>query len=394
MAENKPDVLLVGHLCLDIIPKFAVGGSSIADILVPGKLIDIDGMYISNGGSANNTGQAMHRLGFPVRIVGKLAEDFIGRAILDNLRTLSENLVGDMIISATEGSSFTVILNPPGIDRVFLHYAGTNASFVADDLPEASLDGPRLAHFGYPPLMTSFFQNGGVETEKILRRLKGRGLTTSLDMARPDPDAPSGQVDWQSLLDRALPHTDIFLPSIDEIIFMYDRPLFDQAVAKGGNIANHIGGLATLRSLAKRLLSLGPAVVGFKLGDQGFYLLTTADRKRLADTGMAAPANLEAWLGRELIVPCFQAKVVGTTGSGDATIGGFLGGLLKGLTPEAAAVMAVATGGESVEALDSASGVQPWDSVCQRIAAGWPASPSSLIPASWQRDPSGVYQPS
>ena len=131
----------------------------------------------------------------------------------------------------------------------------------------------------------------------------------------------------------------------------------------------------------------------FDLGDQGFYLKTTSSSRRMESIGRLAPKDIPAWTGKELAVPCFKVDVVGTTGAGDATIAGFLAGMLKGLKPDEAALMAVGTGGESVEALDSASGVHPWDSIVKRIAAGWPQSRSGVIPESWSRTAAGVHYP-
>ena len=78
-----------------------------------------------------------------------------------------------------------------------------------------------------------------------------------------------------------------------------------------------------------------------------------------------------SWVGRELLSPCFQVDVVGTTGSGDATIAGFLAAMTKGLSPEEAATAAAAVGACCCEAADSTSGVRPWGEVQERIRQGW-----------------------
>ena len=115
-----------------------------------------------------------------------------------------------------------------------------------------------------------------------------------------------------------------------------------------------------------------------KLGDQGAYLRTSGSRARLAGMGKCAPTDLVPWVGRELISPCFRAKVVGTTGSGDCTIAGFLAGVLKGLGPEECLQAAVAVGACSVEAADATSGVPGWNVVERRIHKGWPTLPTCI----------------
>jgi hypothetical protein len=71
-------------------------------------------------------------------------------------------------------------------------------------------------------------------------------------------------------------------------------------------------------------------------------------------------------------------NLVGTTGSGDATIAGFLAALLRGLGPAEALTAAVAVGACNVEAADSLSGLLPWEDVQRRIRAGWARLPASL----------------
>ena len=141
-----------------------------------------------------------------------------------------------------------------------------------------------------------------------------------------------------------------------------------------------------LARLAGRCLGWGAAVVGLKLGDQGLYLRTTSNSQRLGQAGRGFAEAGHAWVGRQLLVPCFQAQVVGTTGAGDATIAGLLTGLLRGMGPEDAMTGAVAVGACSVEALDASSAVPSWESVQQRVASGWPRCPVSLALPGWRRD--------
>jgi sugar/nucleoside kinase (ribokinase family) len=63
--------------------------------------------------------------------------------------------------------------------------------------------------------------------------------------------------------------------------------------------------------------------------------------------------------------------VVGTTGSGDATIAGFLSAFLREMSPEDAVNAAVAVGACNVEAADALSGLRSWDETLNRIGQGW-----------------------
>jgi sugar/nucleoside kinase (ribokinase family) len=391
VGRRVPDIIVAGHICLDMIPTFrAAPGAgdeapALRELLVPGKLIDVGPLTTSTGGPVSNTGLALHRLGFPVRLMGKIADDVVGHAILDVLREHGPGLADGMIVTKESHSSYTVVISPPGVDRIFLHSPGANDTFGADDVDYSKLQGARLFHFGYPPLMRRMFADGGNELSSLLREVKKRGLTTSLDMARPDPASDAGKADWREILAKALPYVDIFLPSFDEILYMLDRARFDQ-MARAGADLNAQADVRLLGELAGELIGMGAAMVGLKLGSQGMYLRTTGDRGRIAKAGACAPEPPDAWVGRELLAPCFATKVVGTTGSGDATIAGFLGAFTNGLSPEEAMTAAVAVGACNVEAADALSGIPAWSAVEQRFAAGWERRDTSVSLPGWRWD--------
>jgi sugar/nucleoside kinase (ribokinase family) len=386
----EPVAAVAGHLCLDIIPSFPGEPVTLADLLVPGKLVNVGPPLMGTGGPVSNTGLSLHRLGVPVRLVGKVGRDVFGRVILDLVRQLGSGLADNMIVG-DDFTSYTVVVNPPGTDRMFLHYPGANDTFGAGDIDYAALARLRLFHLGYPPLMRRMYADGGGELEAIYTKVRQTGVTTSLDMARPDPASPAGRADWPRILARVLPRVDVFVPSYDEILFMLDRPRFDRlAGAPGGNLAA-AAGTDAVNEMAERLIAMGAALVGLKLGDAGMLLRTTDSAARLTAMGRAAPARTSDWLGRQILAPCYRADVVGTTGSGDATIAGFLLGLLAGFGPEHAANAATAVGACSVEKADATSGIPPWSAVRDRMEAGWPRLPSPLAPSAWRKTASGLY---
>jgi hypothetical protein len=131
-------------------------------------------------------------------------------------------------------------------------------------------------------------------------------------------------------------------------------------------------------------------MVGIKAGDLGFYL-RTGSAERLRAAGRAAPEDLSAWVDRELWSPVFCTSVVGTVGAGDATVAGFILGLLRAMSPEQSVTAACAAGASSVEAADATSGVLPWERLQDRIEAGWPRAEIDLGPG-WTRSPvAGVW---
>ncbi len=91
-----------------------------------------------------------------------------------------------------------------------------------------------------------------------------------------------------------------------------------------------------------------------------------------------------SWSRQELVAPCFDVKVAGTTGSGDCTAAGFLASLLSGHLPAAAATRAVAVGACNVESPDATSGVIAWDEVEKRLESGWARRRGSITLEGWQ----------
>jgi sugar/nucleoside kinase (ribokinase family) len=205
-------------------------------------------------------------------------------------------------------------------------------------------------------------------------------------MALPDPSSSAGRADWGIVLRSVLPYVDFFLPSIEEILFML-RPSTYQALcaeAGGLNILSLIRP-ELLSDLSQALIELGARIVALKLGDRGLYLRTAGSR-HLRALGRARPSDMEAWADKELWAPCFQAKVVGTTGSGDATIAGLLGALLHDLSAEEAITAAVAVGACNVEAADALSGIRSWDETWQRVRSGWARHEMELNTPGWVLD--------
>jgi hypothetical protein len=75
--------------------------------------------------------------------------------------------------------------------------------------------------------------------------------------------------------------------------------------------------------------------------------------------------------------------VAGTTGSGDATIAGFLAALLHDKTIDEALEVAVAESACNVEAPDAYSGIRTWDETIERINRGWERLPLEIKCAGW-----------
>jgi sugar/nucleoside kinase (ribokinase family) len=374
-------IVVCGHLCLDIIPGFPAAGQQ--DWFRPGRLSMVEGATIATGGAVSNVGLSLHTLGFPVRLVAAIGDDPLGSLVRERVRGVGADLPAGLRVLPGGSTSYTVVLSPPGVDRIFLHCPGVNDSFSGDELDDGEFTGAAIFHFGYPPLMRQFWCDGGKRLARLLARARAGGAIVSLDMSLPDPASPSGKADWAGILEKALPCVDIFEPSIEELLYMMDRRSFDRLSVGGGGEAIVRG--VTFRELAALstvIIARGVSAVLIKLGDRGAYLRT----------GPKGLAGHPLWADREIYSPCFSVQtVVGTTGSGDATIAGFLGAVHKGLDPASALRMAVAVGACCVEAPDATSGVRTWEQTVSRVSAGWKRTESAPEEPGWTRTDDGAW---
>jgi sugar/nucleoside kinase (ribokinase family) len=313
--------------------------------------------------------------------VGKVGDDLLGKAILESLRQYDADIAQSMIVATGEATSYSIVLSPPQVDRGFLHCPGTNASFVAADLAKTPWQDARLLHFGYPPLMRGTIADEGRGLAEIFAEAQAAGVLVSLDMAMPD----AGSTNWRQWLRHVLPHVDVFLPSLDELVLMLDSPR-DFPNGSGGLQNGHSAAPDALHlaELSDELHGFGARIVVIKLGEQGLYLRTCDQVSILSERAAWHDFDWQAWRNRELLAPCFDVDVVGTTGSGDCTIAGFLMALLQGRTPEAALRSATAVGAYCVQSADATSNIPPWSQVEAKLQMPWPQRPLATHWPNWQ----------
>ena len=363
-------VICAGHICIDITPVFDENRrvSRIADLLEPGKLIYMNGVNVHTGGSVANTGLAMKLLGNNVRLLGKIGNDAFGSNIRNILASYG---AGGLIEVKDAVTSYTVVLAVPGVDRIFLHDPGANNTFSGEDIPEEELEDAVLFHFGYPTLMRQMYADNGTELSSMLRRIKEKGIATSLDLAAVDPLSEAGKADWQLILQKALPLTDFFVPSFEELCWMLDRETWRKLSAPGGDMTDSLDMEAYAAPLAEKCIEMGCGSVLIKCGISGMYY-RTAGPDRIRKIGARLELNTEDWGNQEGIQPCFQAEIVrSATGSGDVSIAAFLSAILRGDPPTQCAELAAAEGAASVSTYDALSGILPLDELSRRIENNW-----------------------
>lgn len=369
-SSDHIEVIVGGHLCIDLLPRMS--HVPLDALTHPGRLFEVGALDVSTGGAVSNTGLALHRLGVKVRLLSNVGDDLIGRMIVDFLNSRDPALTQHIVSSAGASSSYTIVLSPQRVDRIFLHNPGTNALFEADSVDMAVARKAKLFHLGYPPILPRFYANDGEELVKLYSRLRENGVITSLDMSLPDTASAAGRANWGEILRKTLPFVDIFIPSFEEIVFML-RP---EEFQKAGSNLNDLISPSYVRDLAGQMLEMGVALAGIKCGTEGMLVCGgSAVRTEEIRHKLDLP---EDWIDCVVIHPAFDVEIAGTTGAGDSAYAGFLASLVRGFSPQEAVMRACAVGACNVEAADATSGVRTWEETTRRLENEWRTRSSRL----------------
>ena len=177
-----PRAMVAGHVCLDVIPALRTPTP------LPGCLAEVGPAEIRLGGCVANTGITLAGLGARVDLVTIVGTDLFGDTILRMLESTKAAKVTTQRTS-THATSYSIVLQPPGADRAFLHHVGANAVFDAELVDLAGID---LLHVGYPQLLPGLTKDGGRGLTGLLHRAKATGATSSVDFATLDDEAGAG----------------------------------------------------------------------------------------------------------------------------------------------------------------------------------------------------------
>ena len=269
--ETQTDCLLVGTAVADVLIRPVpltqpVGG---------GRLLHAEPLAVTTGGLVCNTGVGMRRLGMRVAAASLVGDDLWAATIRDSLAREGIDTAGLETRPSIATSSTAVLIDPSG-ERSFVHHVGGCAAidlgFIRDRLD--LFTACRFALIGYIGLLPGL-EADLAEAVRLIAETGCRvAIETAGDGGRLDQVAP------------ALPHVDLYVPSLDE--------------------ARNQTGRDDPRAIIDHYRSLGATgLVGVKLGTAGTLL---------------SPAAAE-WLE----VPCITAPgpVVDTTGAGDCYIGSF-----------------------------------------------------------------------
>ncbi|MBD3422556.1 MAG: hypothetical protein GF398_20765 [Chitinivibrionales bacterium] len=382
--NSEFDVMVAGLLCFDVIPKFYdTGAQTLCEIMRPGKLVEMSECGMGTGGPVANTGIALQKLGSSVCFNARVGDDDYGELTMKYM-SQTGNVDGIRVVPGAV-SSYTVAIAPPRIDRIFLHNPASNNDYCSSDLTSELVAKCKHFHLGYPPLMRSLYENSGTELVSIFKMAKKAGAITSCDMSLPDPDSASGAAPWGDILCAVLPYVDIFLPSVEEILYMLEKDTFLH-MKEAHNDADLIDVLTPddYSRLGETLIGMGCKVASLKSGHRGFYVIT-AGESELQTLSASWDGDCTNWADRELWQPAWSVdSIASATGSGDCAVGGFLSGFMRGFDIEKTLKCAVCLGWQNVQELDGTSGVRSWEETVKLVERDMPLLDATIDHNDWK----------
>lgn len=295
MSAQKP-IIIVGSINTDLV-------AITKRMPAVGETVIGSDFQIHPGGKGANQAVAVARLGYPVRLIGRLGNDTFGTELRIHLENAGVEISG---VSTSDGASgVAVIVVSRNGDNSIVLAPGANSKVTPEDI-DANLSILRSAGMVLAQLEIP------LETVEYLARVCAReNLPLILDPA-PAMDLPSGifkDIAW-------------FTPNQTEAAFYLGSKQPEsnpQAPAE----------------MAEIFLSNGCRGVVLKMGAQGTYLASQA--------------------GIGSLVPAFSVDAIDTTAAGDAFNAGFATALMLGKSPLDSAVFAAAVGAISV----TRKGAQP-----------------------------------
>jgi len=366
---KKYDAVIAGYTCVDLIPDFKRSESyaNIADVLKPGKLIEINGLNYLIGGVVANTGLAMKKFGKKVFLNGLVGDDFIGKVAIDWLTMY--NLSEGIMTTSKGGTAFSIVLAPPGIDRIFLESPGCSQIFDASFINFDAISQCRLFHFGYPPLLKQFYADNGNQLVDVFSKVQRIGVITSLDFSLPDIESKSGKVNWPEIMKNVLPVTDIFVPSLEEALQIMFPSKYAELLllCENGEILDHIS-IDLIRILGKNIIDLGVKILLIKAGHLGAYLLT-GDVSSISEKN-GFNLSEKNWSFRELwckAYPADESKIINSIGAGDNAVAAFLSAILDGQSAESSLKFAAIAGRNNLYCQNSCEELPGWQEMANEI---------------------------
>lgn len=294
------DYVSVGFYTFDCL------GWPVSDIPPGGGTLFIDDLTLAVSGAAGTAAIVAAKLGLRTLAVGGYGCDMMGDWAVNRLASFGIDTSGLQRLPGVPTSSSIVLTRLDG-SRPALHVKGATGHFVVEPADFDRITDTRVFHMGGVGLMDAM---DGPRNAALMAHAKARGCITTVDVfAGSAGDLPD--------VDAVLPHTDYFIPSVEE--------------------AQALTGLTDLDQMAAFFIARGAGACVFTLGADGAYYRDRA--------------------GLTFRVPAFAVDVRCTCGCGDVFNAGFAAGLLNGMSPHDAVRLAQASSALNATGLGSQAGV-------------------------------------
>ena len=293
-----PRVFVVGDLLYDMLARIEGEVTFGTDTFVQ--------IQAAAGGSGANAAAWVASSRLETHFVGRVGDDVFGEVLAEDLKEIG--VVAHLARDPSLATGKVFVLVDGAGERTMITDRGAGEALAPDDLPEALFRGGHLHLSGY-----TF--SGGSRRETALRALRlarEAGISASVDPSSVpllEAIGPERFLHWTRGMD-------LCFPNLEE-----------------GEL---LTGSTDPERVAQELLSFYPGVV-LKLGAGGaLYAGASGEKIRLS----AAPA-----------------RVVDTTGAGDALCAGFLAGRLSGAPPGEALRRGVELAARAVERVGARPGI-------------------------------------
>jgi ribokinase len=305
MSNSQKPIVVVGSINMDLVAKAE-------RIPVSGETVRGTEFKTHLGGKGANQAVAIARLGYPVKMIGKVGSDAFGNQLRSALEQAGVNVSAIGIVEDSSGIA-VIVVSPEG-DNAIVVTPGANAALRPVDL-DANIEMIRNAKLVLTQLETP------METVEYLALLCEReGVPLMLDPAPAQALSPivMRRVSW-------------FTPNETEAMF-YATGNEKEAPER----------------IASQLMNQGLRSVVLKLGASGVYLQSKD--------------------GLKMHIPSFPVRAVDTTAAGDAFNGAFAVGLADGRSPEESARFAAAAAAVSVTRVGAQPSMPTFDEVKTLLA--------------------------
>ena len=266
----------------------------------------ISEITLAVSGAAGTAAIVAAKLGLKTLAVGGYGRDMMGDWAVNRLQFFGVDISALQRFDDVPTSSSIVLTRADG-SRPALHVKGATGHFTVTQNNFDAVTDTLVFHLGGVGLMDAM---DGARNAALMAHAKRRGCITTVDVFAGSPaDLPD--------VEAVLPHTDYFIPSVEE--------------------AQALTGLADLGQMARFFFDRGVKACVFTLGADGAYY--------------------HHHDGESFIVPAFQIDVRCTCGCGDVFNAGFAAGLLRGMSAREAVQLAQACSALNATGLGSQAGV-------------------------------------